>query len=209
MSKCHPNQKRARRRQQQEIKKLQNACRAEVNRREMSELKVDELERYTTELRHALREVGGNHNLVYPHSDKDGTLISYAKVNAEELVWTGRIHTKDELENLLVSQLAESLISRGMVRIEEAEYQEPEDRAHGLVAVTARIDVIPWYRLVRPKVVITTNYRYGALRPEDIPDIENFDWRKSDPNFDKTVAYDELRQEVQLAKSMKGATNNE
>ena len=157
MSKCHPNQKRARRRQQQEIKKLQNACRAEVNRREMSELKVGELERHTEELRRALREVGSNHNLVYPHSDKDGTLISYAKVNAEELVWTGRIHTKDELENLLVSQLAESLISRGMVRIEEAEYQDPEDRAHGLVAVTARIDVIPWYRLVQPKVVIATN----------------------------------------------------
>lgn len=158
MSKCHPNKKKLRRRLQiehnKEVKELKRTADLARGSAYLLSKRKSELESEVEELRVALREVGNNHKLKYEiEPTKDGTLISTERVNARDLEFKIAGQTKNEVEIILVGKLAKELIAHGFVRIEEVEPRSYEDMQRGTVTFSARIDVIPWWKCVKPEIV--------------------------------------------------------
>ena len=158
MSKCHPNKKKIRRRLQNEHKKevsgLHRLLLSKNERIRFAEDQVEGLKERVENFRVALREVGNNHELKYEIAPtRDGTLISTGRVNARDLEFKIAGQTKNDVERLLVGKLAKALIENGLVRIEEVEPRDYEDMQRGTVTYKARIDVIPWYKIVKPEIV--------------------------------------------------------
>lgn len=158
MSKCHPNKKKLRRKLQiehnKEVKELKRTADLARGSALLFSKRKNELEAEVEELRLALRELGNNHELKYAVGPtKDGTLVSFCRVNAKDLEFKVAGRTKDEVEQTLVGKLAKALIAKGLVRIEQEEHRSYEDMQRGNVTFHARIDVIPWYKCVKPQVV--------------------------------------------------------
>ena len=158
MSKCRPDKKKIRRRLQNEHKKEVKELQYLLSRKNAllrhEKERADELEIRVETLRVALRETGNNHELKYAvEPTKDGTLVSYCQVKAQDLEFKVAGRTKDEVEHTLVGKLAKALIENGLVRIEEVEPRSYEDMQRGTVTFTARIDVIPWWKCVKPEIV--------------------------------------------------------
>lgn len=157
MSKCHPNKKKLRRRLQNEHKKevarLEGAI--HYNNHQISGFfeKTEALRREIEEKRVIIRELGDNHKLKYDKPSDDGTLVSFARVDAADLEVRAAGYTKDAVEEQLVHKIALELIKKNLVRIEAVEPRSYEDMQRGTVTFTARIDVIPWYKCVKPECV--------------------------------------------------------
>lgn len=157
MSKCHPNKKKIRRRARNEYKKevaiLEGAIR--YKNQQISGLfeKTDALRREIEEKRLIIRELGDNHGLKYNKPSDDGTLVSFARVDAADLEVRAAGYTKDAVEKQLAHQIALELIKKSLIRIESVEHRSYEDMRRGTVTFTARIDVIPWYKCVKPQVI--------------------------------------------------------
>ena len=157
VSKCRPNKKKLRRRLQNEHKKevaeLQELILYKNHEVARVQGRTEELEKRVEEYRLALREIGNDHSLKYQGSSTDGTLVSYGIVKAEDLKIKVSGRTKDAVEEMLVGKISKALIENGLVRIEEVYPRSYEDMQRGTVTFTARIDVIPWYKLVKPEIV--------------------------------------------------------
>ena len=158
MSKCHPNKKKIRRRFQnehnKEVKELKRIADLARGSAILFSKRKNELESEVEELRVALREVGNNHELKYEiEPTRDGTFISTGRVNARDLEFKIAGQTKNDVEKLLVGKLADALIRNGLVRIEEVEPRSYEDMQRGTVTFSARVDVIPWWKCVKPEIV--------------------------------------------------------
>lgn len=157
MSKCRPDKKKLRRRLQNEHKKevaeLQELILYKNHEVARAQGRTGELEKRVEEYRLALRELGNDHELKYHGSSTDGTLVSYGIVKAEDLKFKVSVRTKDVVEEMLVGKISKKLIESGLVRIEEVYPRSYEDMQRGTVTYTARIDVIPWYKLVKPEIV--------------------------------------------------------
>lgn len=157
MSKCRPDKKKIRRRLQnkhkKEVAELQELILYKNHEVARAQGRTGELEKRVEEYRIALREIGNDHSLKYEKQKDDGTLVSFAKVKAEDLNVKVAGRTKDAVEEMLVGKLAKALIESGLVRIEEVYPRSYEDMQRGTVTYTARIDVIPWYKLVKPEIV--------------------------------------------------------
>lgn len=157
MSKCHPNKKKLRRRLQNEHNKevavLERAIHYKNQQISGFFEKTDALMKEIEEKRVIIRELGENHGLKYNKPSDDGTLVSFTKVNAADLEVRAAGHTKDAVEEQLVHQIALELIKKNLVRIESVEPRSYEDMRRGTVTYTARIDVIPWYKCVKPECV--------------------------------------------------------
>ena len=157
MSKCHPNKKKIRRRLQNEHKKevaeLQELILYKNHEVARVQGRTEELEKRVEEYRLALREIGNDHSLKYDKQKDDGTLVSFTRVKAEELNVKVAGRTKDAVEEQLAHQIALELIKKNLVRIESVEPRSYEDMRRGTVTYTARIDVIPWYKCVKPECV--------------------------------------------------------
>ena len=158
MSKCIPDKKKIRRRLQNEHKKEVKELQYLLSRKNAllrhEKERADELETRVETLRVALRETGNNHELKYDvEPTKDGTLVSFGRVDAKELDFKVAGRTKDAVEQMLVGKLAKALVENGLVRIEQKEPRSYEDMQRGTVTFTARIDVIPWWKCVKPEIV--------------------------------------------------------
>ena len=157
MSKCRPDKKKIRRRLQTEHKTevnvLQRAISYKDNELSVYKMRNTELEERNEKLRVALREFGNDHELKYQGFRTDGTLVSYGTVKAEDLEFKVSGRTKDTVEEMLVGKISKALIENGLVRIEEVYPRSYEDMHRGTVTFSARIDVIPWYKIVKPEIV--------------------------------------------------------
>ena len=157
MSKCRPDKKKIRRRLQNEHKKevaeLQELILYKNHEVARAQGRTEELEKRVEEYRLALRELGNDHSLKYEKQKDDGTFMSFTRVKAEEVnvKVAGRI--KDAVEEKLVHEIALGLMRKNLVRIEEVEPRSYEDMQRGTVTFIARIDVIPWYKIVKPEIV--------------------------------------------------------
>lgn len=157
MSKCHPNQKKLRRRLQNEHKKEVSRLEGAIHYKDQQISgffeKTDALRKEIEEKRVIIRELGDNHKLKYNKPSDDGTLVSFARVDATDLEVRAAGYTKDAVEEKLAHQIALALIKKNLVRIESVEPRSYEDMRRGTVIFTARIDVIPWYKCVKPECV--------------------------------------------------------
>lgn len=157
MSKCKPDPKKLRRRLQTEHKTevnvLQRAISYKDNELSVYKMRNKELEERNEKLRVTLREFGNDHELKYQGFRTEGTLVSYGTVKAEDLEFKVSGRTKDTVEEMLVGKISKALIENGLVRIEEVYPRSYEDMQRGTVAFSARIDVIPWYKMVKPEMV--------------------------------------------------------
>lgn len=115
--------------------------------------KTDSLLKEIEEKRVIIREIGDNHGLKYDKPSDDGTLVSFTRVNAVDIEVMASGKTKDAIEDQLVHQIALGLMKKNLVRIESVEPRSYEDMQRGTVTYTARIDVIPWYKCVKPECV--------------------------------------------------------
>lgn len=157
MSKCRPDKKKIRRRLQNEHKKevaeLQELILYKNHEVARVQGRTEELEKRVEEYRLALRELGNDHSLKYEKQKDDGTLMLFTRVKAEELNVKVAGRTKDAVEEKLVHEIALGLMRKNLVRIEEVEPRSYEDMQRGTVTFTARIDVIPWWKCVKPEIV--------------------------------------------------------
>lgn len=156
MSKCRPNKKKIARRIRNELKKKLEAAElsdaSHISELSVALNNVNFLQRRVDEFRLALRELGDEHSLKYQKSADSGTLINCVTVPADTIDLKGSGRTKDDVERRLVERLAYELVNRGLVRIEKAEYPSENDMRYGTVTYTGRIDVIPWYKIVKPEI---------------------------------------------------------
>lgn len=173
MSKSRPDKKKIRRRlkneHNKEVAKLHELILYKNHEVARVQGRNEELEKRVEEYRLALREIGNDHSLKYEKQRDDGTLVSFTRVNAEEINVKVAGRTKDTVEEKLVHEIALGLIKKSLVRIEAVEPRSYEDMQRGTVTYTARIDVIPWYKTVRREMVyldddrITMTYKEGEL----------------------------------------------
>lgn len=171
MSKCRPDKKKLRRRLQTEHKTevnvLQRVISYKDNELSVYKMRNKELEERNEKLRVTLREFGNDHELKYQGFRTDGTLVSYGTVKAEDLEFKVSGRTKDAVEEMLVGKLAKALIANGLVRIEEVYPRSYEDMHRGTVTFSARIDVIPWYKIVKPEIVTLDMDHMGLVAKVD------------------------------------------
>ena len=191
MSKCRPDKKKIRRRLQTEHKAevnvLQRVISYKDNELSVYKMRNKELEERNEKLRVTLREFGNDHDLKYQGFRTDGTLVSYGTVRAEDLEFKVSGRTKDVVEEMLVGKISKALIENGLVRIEEVYPRSYEDMQRGTVAFSARIDVIPWYKIVKPEIVILDKDHMGLVT-EDLQKLalEQYEKAKRSVKHERT-----------------------
>lgn len=169
MSKSRPDKKKARRRYQNEIRKLQREhsqrLTEQYNIATSRQMQIEKLSDQVEEFRLTLRDLGNDHSLKRCIPNHDGSLVSIWKVNAREIKIGVSGRYVSEVEKELVTKLADELIRRGYVRLETVDQRTYD----GNITYTARIDVIPWYKTVSREMVyldddrIAMTYKEGDL----------------------------------------------
>lgn len=169
MSKSRPDKKKARRRYQNEIKKLQREhsqrLTEQYNIATSRQMQIEKLRDQVEEFRLTLRDLGNDRSLKRCIPNHDGSLVSIGKVDAREIKIGVSGRYVNEVEKMLVEKLADELIRRGYVRLETVDPSVYD----GNMTYTARIDVIPWYKIVSREMVyldddrISMTYKEGDL----------------------------------------------
>ena len=173
MSKSRPDKKKARRRYQNEIRKLQREhsqrLTEQYNIATSRQMQIEKLSDQVEEFRITLRDLGNDHSLKRCIPNHDGSLVSVGRVDAREIKIGVSGRYMNEVEKMLVTKLADELIRRGYVRIETVYPRSYEDVSSDCDTITARIDVIPWYKGVKREMVyldddrIAMTYKEGDL----------------------------------------------
>ena len=169
VSKSRPDKKKARRRYQNEVNRLQRelsrSIRVQGEIIGAKEKTIEELRKDYEQLRITLRDLGNDHSLKRCIPNHDGSLVSIGKVDAREIKIGVSGRYVNAVEKELVTKLADELVRLGYVRLETVDQRIYD----GNITYTARIDVIPWYKTVSREMVyldddrIAMTYKEGEL----------------------------------------------
>jgi hypothetical protein len=121
--------------------------------RKATEDKVSRLQRENSEWRERLELLENNPELQYAGTIPGGTFISTARI---DISMAARLRdekeTRDRIRSELARKIVEEIIDLGLMRVEyggEPDCYNTRKEPYQTVRVVARLDVVPWDRLVK------------------------------------------------------------
>lgn len=121
--------------------------------REASEDKVCRLQRENSKLRERLELLENNPELQYTGTIPGGTLVSTARIDISVAArLRDEKETRERIRSELARKMVEEIIDQGLMRVEyggELDFYNTREEPYQTVRVVARLDVVPWDKLVR------------------------------------------------------------
>lgn len=118
-----------------------------------SEDKVSRLQRESSEWRERLELLENNPDLQYAGTIPGGTLVSTARIDISVAArLRDEKETRDRIRSELARKMVEEIIDQGLMRVEyggELDYHSTRKEPYQTVRVVARLDVVPWDKMVR------------------------------------------------------------